>query len=451
MREISIVLLGFGSANQAFVEMMLNKSETFQHRRCICISNCSNETQWIPWRIVSIVTGRHGKVCIPNTGTTENAFWCEVNAEEAMQRIKSGGMLDDSLLVETDGITCCRVKDRFDSTIYLGEKNSAPQHQGLSPDETSTQQTIEMLKALGSTNAANIVVEAIPSNPRSEGGGEPAVSFIQTSLEAGMHVVSANKGPLAQQTSSHDEFTQEVYWNLQQIASNNKVRYLHESAVMDGVPIFSLWKHTLPNAILTKIRGCLNSTSTMILTRMEGRDGETFEEALRAAKEMGIVERDESLDLDGYDAAVKLRALLVVFSSLHTSEGVKIVVPSIEDIPRDSIRSITREDVQQAYADGAKKYRLVATAELVDASKSNAPCSRNLAVDDSNRIQLWNAKVQLEAVSHADPIYNLTGTSSSVQFHTDVLGPITMVSTDPSLVDTAYGLFSDVVRIASYS
>lgn len=59
--------------------------------------------------------------------------------------------------------------------------------------------------------------------------------------------------------------------------------------------------------------------------------------------------------------------------------------------------------------------------------------------------------MQLELVSPTDSIYNLTGTSSSVQFFTDVLGPITMVSTDPTLVDTAYGLFSDIVRVANYT
>jgi homoserine dehydrogenase len=98
----------------------------------------------------------------------------------------------------------------------------------------------------------------------------------------------------------------------------------------------------------------------MILTEMEGPNGHTFDEALQKAKEMGIVEKDESLDIDGYDAAVKLRALLVVFS--NSSEGCQILVPSIDDIHRDSIRNITREDIQRAYNDDRKKYRLVATA-----------------------------------------------------------------------------------------
>ena len=61
----------------------------------------------------------------------------------------------------------------------------------------------------------------------------------------------------------------------------------------------------------------------------------------------------------------------------------------------------------------------------------------------------WDASVRLELLSPADPLYHLNGTDSSLQFHTDVLGPMTMVSTNPTLVDTAYGLFSDIVRVAS--
>jgi len=63
---------------------------------------------------------------------------------------------------------------------------------------------------------------------------------------------------------------------------------------------------------------------------------------------MGILETDESLDVDGYDAAVKLRALLVVFissaeSSYNTDK--KIRIPTMDEIPRDSIWNVTREDI----------------------------------------------------------------------------------------------------------
>ena len=282
---------------------------------------------------------------------------------------------------------------------------------------------------------------------------------------------------------------------------------------MDGVPLFSLWKYALPHAKLLKLRGCLNSTTTMILTRMEGRldkldkvmgermpsglngssnncnescesnahehRGESFDEALTAAKQMGIVEEDESLDVDGYDAAAKLRALLVVLTRSHSN----IDIPSIEDIPKDSIRKVTWEDIRRAYLDGRKRYRLVASAELVssplpdtkftqhmnrirDTSPSQHPTTEKTSSSSTttksnhnNRSntppmktsvkKTWKASVQLELIPPSDTLYNLSGTSSSIEICTDVLGPVTVVSTDPTLVDTAYGLFSDIVRVAS--
>jgi len=64
-------------------------------------------------------------------------------------------------------------------------------------------------------------------------------------------------------------------------------------------------------------------------------------------------------------------------------------------------------------------------------------------------VKTWKLSVKNEFLSPSDPLYNLNGTSASVQFSTDVMGPISVVSSDPTLTDTAYGLFADVVRIHS--
>lgn len=311
---------------------------------------------------------------------------------------------------------------------------------------TETEQTINLLGILGKTRVANVVVEAIPSNPK--GDGEPVLSFLSKALRSEMHVVSANKSPLA-----HRSETEETYWALQRLARQNNVLYKHESAVMDGVPIFSLWKHTLPHAKLTSLRGCLNSTTTMILSGMEGNledgecNGESFEEALDAAKRLGIVEEDESLDVDGYDAAVKLRALLVCCNA-------ELPVPTMEEIPRDSIRQVTREDIRRAYANGRKRYRLVATAKLIDSPSANNEQTKtdaNAASNNHLTSKVWEASVRLLLLPPSDPLYNLSGTDASVQFSTDVLAPVTVVSSNPTLVDTAYGLFADIVRVAGES
>ena len=292
-------------------------------------------------------------------------------------------------------------------------------------DEEELSRTTNFHLGKRGKDSPNILVEAIPSNPR--GDGEPVISIIRSALNNKLNVVSANKTPLAHRCGDQGE----IYWELQRLAAANSVQYLHESSLMDGVPIFSLWK-TMPHARLSNVRGCLNSTTTVILSRME-RDlddpsskGETFEQALQHAKDMGIVEADESLDIDGYDAAVKLRSLLVVMSGVNAS------VPSLDDIEMESIRHVTVEEIRRAYSDGKRKYRVVASARL----------------DESDE---WDAAVRLELLSPSDPLYNLKGSDASCQLSTDCLGPVSVVSTDPTIVDTAYGLFSDIIRVSSSS
>lgn len=409
--EISLCLLGFGSANRALAQMLLDKSETTDDgsssRRFLRVPVGSG-SKLIPWKVVCIITRRHGTACVPYSSSSS------INLKEALDRIKAGGNLDHTLVVTNND-----------------------NDEALNTSPATTEETIQMLNHLGKTQTANIVVEAIPSNPK--GDGEPAISFIKTALQGGMHIASANKCPLA-----HNE----TYFELQRIAKSNEKLYLHESAVMDGVPVFSLW-NTLPNVRCTKIRGLLNSTTSMILSRIEGNidevvrsngqvkhNGETFAEALQAAKQVGIVEEDESLDIDGFDAAMKLRALCVFLASSAQSspeESDSIIIPKLEDIPRDSITQIGSELICREFRNSRSKVRQVASAELVDLPPKT-----------------WKMCVKNEFLTSEDPFYNLKGTSACVEFHTDVMGPITVVSTDPTLQDTAYGLFADVIRIASH-
>ncbi|KAK1747794.1 homoserine dehydrogenase [Skeletonema marinoi] len=425
MKEISLVLLGFGSANRTLAQMLLDKSEKDNScRQCLRVvaPGGTSTSELVPWKVVCIITRRHGRVCVPHSSKSE------INVEEALERIGAGGILDATLVRNTNEATT--------STAH----------------STTTDDTIKLLNELGKTQTANIVVEAIPSNPKSD--GEPAISFIRTALQAGMHVASANKCPL-----THTRNDKETYFELQGIAKRNGKIYLHESAVMDGVPIFSFWDN-LPGVTCTKIRGLLNSTSTMILSRIEGNIdkvvesdgkvehvGETFEEALEAAKKVGIVEEDESLDIDGWDAAMKLRALCVFLSSsgnLSLPEDHDVIVPPLEAIPRDSISQIDPELICTEFRASRKKVRSVASAELVDLPSDPA-------IGRHHPVKSWKMSVENEFLSQSDPLYNLNGSSASVQFSTDVMGPISVVSQDPTLMDTAYGLFADVVRIASQS
>jgi homoserine dehydrogenase len=247
---------------------------------------------------------------------------------------------------------------------------------------------------------ADVVLESIPVNYQS---GQPALGYLEAALARGLHVVSANKGPVVH-----------GYRRLTDLAHQHGVRYLFESAVMDGAPIFSLWREALPAAELTSFRGILNSTTNLILTRMEG--GQTYDEALAHAQSIGIAETDPSGDILGWDAAVKVAALVTVLMGTPLTP---------EQVARRGIESLSLEQIETAKRDG-RRWKLVCTAERTPAGLI--------------------ARVQPELVDPSDPLYTVMGTSSAVTFLTDVLPSLTVTEGNPGPLTTAYGMLTDLLR-----
>jgi homoserine dehydrogenase len=234
--------------------------------------------------------------------------------------------------------------------------------------------------------------------------GQPAIDHIKLALEHGMHVSTANKGPVVH-----------AWHELKALAAQKGRQFFHESTVMDGAPIFSLFRGALPGAQLQSFRAVLNSTTNLILTRMES--GESFEEAVRYAQQIGIAETDPSGDIDGWDAAIKIAALATVLMDKPLKPG---------DVDRTGIRAITPEMVLAAKAEG-KRYKLVCTAEK-----------------DGDQVR---GKVAPELVPVTSPMYGLEGTTSLIQFNTDVLGELTLIESDPGPHTTAYGLLADFLNM----
>jgi len=183
---------------------------------------------------------------------------------------------------------------------------------------------------------------------------------------------------------------------------------------MDGAPIFSLWRAALPGARLLGLRGILNSTTNLILTRMEA--GETFEQAVAYAQSIGIAETDPSGDVEGWDAAVKVAALVTVLMETPLKP---------QQVERQGIRGITPEQIAQALQAG-ERWKLVCSAHW-----------------DQNRLA---ASVAPERVGAASPFYGVSGTSSVIQFESDVLPALTIVEGDPGPETTAYGMLADLLN-----
>jgi homoserine dehydrogenase len=252
---------------------------------------------------------------------------------------------------------------------------------------------------------ANVLFENTPVNYET---GQPAVDHLRVALEYGMHAITANKGPVVH-----------AYRSLTELARAKGVKFYFESTVMDGAPIFALYREALPGAQIKSFRGILNSTTNLILSRMES--GESFEQVVRYAQEIGLAETDPSGDIDGWDAAVKVAALATVVMGSPLKP---------QDVDRQGIRQIDTQQVASAKAQN-KRWKLV--------------CS---ATRRGDRIQ---ARVAPEMVSADSPLYNVMGTSSMVQFESDVLGLLSIIEEDPGPETTAYGLFADflnAVRVA---
>ena len=156
------------------------------------------------------------------------------------------------------------------------------------------------LHAWLTASQADVLFEITSLNAQT---GQPAIDHLRAALEHGAHAITANKGPLVH-----------AYRELSELALARGRRFLFESTVMDGAPIFSLFREALPGANLLRFRGILNSTTNFILSEMEA--GRSFAEAVRQAQAIGIAETDPSADVDGWDAAVKVSALATVLMGL---------------------------------------------------------------------------------------------------------------------------------------
>jgi homoserine dehydrogenase len=247
---------------------------------------------------------------------------------------------------------------------------------------------------------ADVLFENTPVNYQT---GQPAIDHIATALEMGMHAITANKGPVVH-----------AFGRLTELAQENGVHFLYESTVMDGAPIFSLWQEVLPVAELNSFRGVLNSTTNLILTLME--DGKSFNEALAHAQTIGIAETDPSGDIMGWDAAVKVAALVTVLM------GIPITPDKVE---RKGIDDISLKKVNDA-RDAGQRWKLICQA-----------WRNGEGVETS---------VRPELIDPNDSLYNVMGTSSAVTFVSDVLGDLTIIETDPGTCTTAYGLLADLIR-----
>ena len=249
---------------------------------------------------------------------------------------------------------------------------------------------------------ADVAVELTTLEPYS---GEPAISHIRAAFERGMHVVTANKGPIAH-----------AYASLRDEAARAGVRFRFEAAAMDGAPVFNLWRCNLPGVKALGFTGALNSTSKVVVEAMER--GGSFEEGLAAARAMGITEGSGAFDVEGWDSAAKTAALANVLLDARTTP---------QQVPTRGIARLTPERVAEIARQG-KTVRIVSRARRTPSGVS--------------------MRVRAEVLDRHDILACAPGTSNIILFHTDLMGTFGTVSIEPTVEQTAYGVFSDLAELA---
>ena len=156
---------------------------------------------------------------------------------------------------------------------------------------------------------------------------EPAKTFITRALQAGKHVVTANKDLLAVHGAE-----------LIAIAKEHGVALYYEAAVAGGIPILRTLVNSLAADKVTRVLGVVNGTSNFMMTKMV-EEGWSYEDALAKAQELGYAESDPTNDVDGIDAAYKM----VILSQFAFGMDVQF-----DQVGHKGIRKITPQDVAVA-------------------------------------------------------------------------------------------------------
>jgi homoserine dehydrogenase len=239
------------------------------------------------------------------------------------------------------------------------------------------------------------------------GGDEGAArAGVKAALDAGRHVVTANKALLAKHGVT-----------LADVAEKKGVLLNYEAAVAGGIPVIKTMREALAGNSVTRVFGILNGTCNYILTRMEA-EGLSFDACLADAQRLGYAEADPTFDIEGHDTAHKLSIL----SSLAFGHRI-----AAEDIYLEGISNITQADIRAA---GELGYRikLLGVAQRTESGVEQ--------------------RVHPTMVPTASVIAQVHGVTNAVAIETDILGELLLSGPGAGGNATASAVIGDIADIA---
>jgi homoserine dehydrogenase len=253
---------------------------------------------------------------------------------------------------------------------------------------------------------ADIVIEVM-------GGIEPARTLILQALNSGSDVITANKALLA----SHGT---ELFDAAEQVGA----QLYFEAAVAGAIPIIRPLRESLAGDKVKRIMGIVNGSTNYILDRMDSA-GLTLEQAMTEATNLGYLEADPSLDVEGYDAAQK--AAILAYLAFHTE------VP-LEKVYREGITKITREQMAAAKRDGYV-IKLLAICEAIAADGDNG--------GEGISVRVYPAMVPLE-----HPLASVRGAFNAVFVEAEAAGSLMFYGAGAGGIQTASAVMGDLVSAA---
>jgi len=234
------------------------------------------------------------------------------------------------------------------------------------------------------------------------GGVEPGKGYINTLLQKGKSVITANKDIVA-----------DCGEELIKAAQENNSSLYFEAAVAAGIPVLKPLIESLRGEELTRVAGIINGTSNYILTAME--EGSTYEDALQNAQDLGYAEPDPTNDVEGIDAKYKAMILsLLCFG----------VSPSTDGVYTEGISQITKDDF-----DWAK--RLNKTIKLV------------AQIDNSE--DGFNARVYPVLVENKHPLAAIRGALNAVLVEGENINQLVFSGPGAGAAPTASAIIGDVL------
>ena len=260
---------------------------------------------------------------------------------------------------------------------------------------------------------ADVVLEATPVNLQH---GQPGLDIARTALQRGMHCVLANKGPLAlayQDLASLSDLDLSPSPSL--LISSSPPRLRFSACVGGALPTINIGWRDLAGARITRVEAMVNGTCQGILRMME--TGVSFEAALTEMQSRGIVEADPSLDIDGWDEAVKL--VIIANAVLRRPT-------TLADLTVNGIRHVTQSDLQQAKARN-ERLVLLGTAEPQDGN--------------------YKLDVRVVSLPMAHPLARMSGEEMGVVYETDIAGTICATASETDATPTAAAMLRDVLAI----